>query len=383
MDPILRPEHEAVREQFARLRPEFAVRAQAHDEAGQFPLKNIDDVRAAGLLGLLLPKNIGGGGHSYLSFAAAIAEAARGCPSTGLCLTMHYSATAVLLSASPEQLEKFGTDIIENGKLWSIGFSEPGAGSHFLSPECRASRRDDGYRLDGAKSFVTSASAADYILMNAVLEGSPDRSFTLFAIPAKKVEGLTIEPGWDSMGMRANDSRSVRLGGCFVPREFRIGEEHGGLALMRTRPPYVDLGLAADSVGIAQAALELATEHAKSRTIAGDAGPLAHYQSLRFALADMALRVESARLMVHRAAWLAENQPKEAAIQMTGAKCVANECAAAVTSKAMRIIGGRGYIKGHPIERLVRDAHAGSLMAFTPEQARDMLGKTLVGMDPR
>jgi butyryl-CoA dehydrogenase len=333
-------------------------------------------------MGLLLPKNIGGLGHSYLSFAAAIAEAAQGCPSTGLCLTMHYSATAVLLSASPEQLQTFGTDIIKHGKLWSIAFSEPGAGSHFLTPECRASRHDAGYVLDGEKAFVTSASAADYILMNVVLEGSRDRNFTLFAVPTKQA-GLSILPGWNAMGMRANDSRSVRLSGCVVPREFRIGEEHGGLALMRTRPPYVDLGLAADSVGIAQAALELASEHAKSRTIAGDVGPLAHYQSLRFALADMALAVESARLMVHRAAWLAENQPKEAAPQMTGAKCVANECATAVTSKAMRIIGGRGYIKGHPIERFVRDAHAGSLMAFTPEQARDMLGKALVGMDPR
>ena len=87
--------------------------------------------------------------------------------------------------------------------------------------------------------------------------------------------------------------------------------------------------------------------------------------------------------MLYRAAWLGENQPKAAALQMTGAKCVANECAVAVTSSALQIIGGRGYLKGHPIERLVRDAHAGSLMAFTPQQARDMLGKALVGMDPR
>jgi alkylation response protein AidB-like acyl-CoA dehydrogenase len=235
--------------------------------------------------------------------------------------------------------------------------------------------------LDGIKSFVTSASAADYILTNAVLDDSPDRSFTLFALPTKELAGFSIQSCWDSIGMRANDSRTVRLSGCVVPGEFRIGEEHGGLALMRTRPPFVDLGLAADSVGISQAALDLATDHAKSRTIAGDAGPLAHYQSLRFALADMALKVEGARLLLYRAAWLAENQPKEAALQMTGAKCVANECAVAVTAKAMQVIGGRGYLKGHPIERLVRDAHAGSLMAFTPEQARDMLGKALVGMD--
>jgi alkylation response protein AidB-like acyl-CoA dehydrogenase len=120
----------------------------------------------------------------------------------------------------------------------------------------------------------------------------------------------------------------------------------------------------------AQAALDVATAHAKSRTIAGDSGPLAHYQSVRFTLAEMALKVQGARLMLHRAAWFTENQPKEAALQMTGAKCVASEAAAAVARQALRM-------------RLLRDAQAGSLMAFTPDQARDMLGKSLTGMDPR
>jgi acyl-CoA dehydrogenase len=96
----------------------------------------------------------------------------------------------------------------------------------------------------------------------------------------------------------------------------------------------------------------------------------------------MALSVEGARLMLHRAAWLGENQPQEAALAMTASKCVANESAASVANKALQVIGGRGYVKGHPIERLVRDARAGSLMAFTTEQARDMIGKALVGMDP-
>src|ERR1051325_10257847 len=169
MDPILRPENELVREQFARISPTFAARATALDEAAQFPQENIKDIRAGGLLGLLLPKDIGGAGESYLSFAAAIAEVARGCPSTGLCLTMHYAATGILLSAPPGQLQRLGSEIIEQGKLWSIGFSEPGAGCQFLDLESRASRIENGYILDGTKSFVTSASAADYILINAVL----------------------------------------------------------------------------------------------------------------------------------------------------------------------------------------------------------------------
>src|SRR5262245_43114530 len=113
MDPILHPEHEWVRDQFARFTPEFAARAELYDQTGQFPQRNIDDVRAAGLMGLLLPKRMGGLGHSYLAFAAAISEVARGCPSTGLCLTMHYAATSVLLSAAPEQLKTFGTEVIE------------------------------------------------------------------------------------------------------------------------------------------------------------------------------------------------------------------------------------------------------------------------------
>src|SRR5689334_24541836 len=116
MDPILSAEIESLRDRFAALTPAFSARAQGHDETAQFPQKNFDDVRAAGLLGLLLPQSIGGLGQSYLSFAPAIAEVARGCPSTGLCLTMHYAATSVLLSASSQQVSRFGSEVVQQGK---------------------------------------------------------------------------------------------------------------------------------------------------------------------------------------------------------------------------------------------------------------------------
>jgi len=381
MDPILRPEHELLQQLFAEFRLPFSARARQYDSDGQFPSENFAELRAAGLLGLLLPAELGGKGQSYLAFTAAIEEVARGCASTGLCLAMHYSASSVLARITGPQQKKFADQVVHAGKLWTLGFSEPGSGSHFLKPQTTARSVEGGYSLNGEKSFVTSAGAADYILINSVLEGSREGAFTLFAVPAKEVQGLTLQARWDSMGMRANDSRSVRFTDCRVPQEYRISEEHKGLDMMRARPPFVDLGLASDSIGIAQAALDLATDHLKSRTIEGKI-PLSEYQSLRFMLADMSMAVESSRLFVRRGAWVAENKPQESALAMTAAKCVANECATFVANKALQLIGGRGYVKGHPIERLVRDARAGSLMAFTTEQARDMIGRAMVGMNP-
>jgi alkylation response protein AidB-like acyl-CoA dehydrogenase len=129
--------------------------------------------------------------------------------------------------------------------------------------------------------------------------------------------------------------------------------------------------------------LALAIKHARTRTIAGDQKPLSQYQSIRFHIAEMAMAVDAARLLMLRAAWYGDHRPEDAARRMTEAKCFANEAAFTVANTALQIVGGRGYLKGHATERLVHDAHTGALMAFTTEQSKDLLGKVLLGLDPR
>jgi alkylation response protein AidB-like acyl-CoA dehydrogenase len=285
--------------------------------------------------------------------------------------------------ASGAQQQHWARTVVDDGALWTLAFTEPGTGSHFLQPQTTARKVDGGYLLNGLKTFVTSAGAADVVVLNAVVEGAPNNGVTLFLVAPKHATGASVHQTWDAMGMRANDSRAIQFTDCFVPEADRLGPEGFGTALLLRQPPYVTLGLAADSVGIAQAALDLATAHAQTRTITGDPRPLSRYQSIRFQIAEMAMAVDAARLMMLRAAWYGEHRPDEASLIMTAAKCFTNEAAFTVANTALQVVGGRGYLKGHAAERLVRDARAGALMAFTTEQSKDMLGKVLLGLDPR
>ena len=376
-------QQDALHQQCEPLAAAFAQRALDYDRAGQFPAENFADLQRHGLLGLTVPRALGGLGETYFGFALVVEEIARGCGSTGLCFTMHCAGFALAHHASPAQQQRLAHAVVADGALWTIAFTEPGSGSHFLQPQTTARKVDGGYLLNGIKTFVTSAGAADVLVLNAVVDGALNNTGTLFVVAPKHTAGVSVQQTWDAMGMRANDSRAIQFTDCFVPDADRLGPEGCGTALLMSRPPYVTLGLAADSVGIAQAALDLATAHAQARTIAGDPKPLSRYQSIRFQIAEMAMAVDAARLMMLRAAWYGDHRPDEASLIMTAAKCFTNDVAFTVANQALQVVGGRGYLKGHAAERLVRDARAGALMALTAEQSKDLLGKVLLGLDPR
>jgi alkylation response protein AidB-like acyl-CoA dehydrogenase len=382
MDLCLPPHAEDLQRRFRQLAVAFAERAVAYDRAGEFPARNFADLRASGLLGLTIPRELGGLGADYLSFALAVEEIARACASTSLCFVMHCACVDFLSAASPEDQARYFRTILERGALWTVVFSETGSGAQFLRPGMTARRVDGGYVVNGVKAFATSAGAADYVIFNALVEGEPADRFSVFVVAPKRNPGVTVQGTWDSLGMRANDSRSLRFTDCLIPEEDRLGPEGEGAAVSLARPSHVPIGLAATSVGIAQAALDAAREHARTRTIAGSSRPISRYQSIRFAIAEMATTVDSIRLMVHRAAWYADHRPSEAVIPIEQAKLLANAGSFEVANKAMQIVGGRGYLKGHPVERYLRDARAGALMATTAEQSRDLVGKLLLGIDP-
>jgi len=358
----------------------FRQRAAENDRLGRFPTENFLDLAGTGLLGLAVPRELGGRGGSYLAFSVVAEEIARGDASTCLCFTMHCAGVAASLAGDEAQRGRAIARIAE-GAIFTVVFTERGSGTHFMQPQTTATPVDGGYLLNGGKSFATSAGAADVVIVNAVVDGTPDGAFSLFMVDPKVNPGIEVTGCWDAMGMRANDSRSLAFNDAFVPVTDRIGPEGEGRDVVLARPNFIALGLATASVGIAQAALDMAVEHATTRVIAPATEPIAQYQAIQFLVAEMAIVTNAMRLMVMRAAVTADRDPEASGAVMTEAKAFCNENGFDVANKALQVVGGRGYVRGHMAERLVRDARAGDLMAYTAQQCREAVGRRVLRLD--
>lgn len=379
-DVFLDDDLRALRDEVASVSDLFRQRAAENDRLARFPEENFADLARAGLLGLTVPTELGGLGGDYLAFSVAAEEIARGDASTCLCFTMHCAGVAAALAGDDGQ-RRWAVERLAEGAVFTVVFTERGSGTHFMQPQTTATPVDGGYVLNGGKSFATSAGAARVVVVNAVVDGTPEGAFSLFMIDPKTNPGIEVAGRWDAMGMRANDSRSLVFTDAFVPVGDRIGPEGEGKDVVLARPNFIALGLAAASVGIAQAALDMAVEHATKRVIEPATEPIASYQAIQFLVAEMAIATNAMRLMVMRAALTADRDPDSAGAVMTEAKAFCNENGFAVANKALQVVGGRGYVRGHMAERLVRDARAGDLMALTAQQCRESVGRRVLRLD--
>jgi len=380
IDVFLDDDLRALRDEAGRVADAFQARAEENDRLGRFPSENFADLARAGLLHLAVPTELGGPGGDYLAFSVVAEQIARGDASTSLCFTMHCAGVAAALAGDDDQRRRT-LERLADGAVFTVVFTEPGSGTNFLQPQMTATPVDGGYRLNGRKSFATSAGAAEVVVVNAVVDGSEDGAFTLFMVDPTANPGIEVAGVWDAMGMRANDSRSLVFTDALVPATDRIGAEHEGKAVVLGRPNYIALGLAVTSVGIAQAATDMAVEHATTRVIAPANEPIASYSAIQFLVAEMAIATSAMRLMATRAALTADRRPEEAGAMMTEAKAFCNENGFAVANKGLQVVGGRGYVRGHQAERLVRDARAGDLMALTAQQCRESVGRRVLGLD--
>jgi len=380
VDVFLDDDLRGLREEVRNVSDVFRERAEENDRLARFPAENFADLSRAGLLSLVVPVELGGRGGSYVDFSVAAEEIARGDASTCLCFTMHCAGVAAALAGDDDQRQR-AMERLEEGAVFTVVFTERGSGTHFMQPQTSAMPIEGGYLLNGGKSFATSAGAATVVVLNAVVDGTPDAAFTLFMVDPKANPGVEVAGRWDAMGMRGNDSRSLVFTDAFVPASDRIGPEGEGKDVVLGRPNFIALGLAAASVGIAQAALEMAVEHATTRVIAPATEPIATYQAIQFLVAEMAITTSAMRLMVTNAAQTADLDPDAAGAAMTEAKAFCNENGFAVANKALQVVGGRGYVRGHQAERLVRDARAGDLMALTAQQCREAVGRRVLRLD--
>lgn len=354
---------------------EIVASAASVDAERKFPAESLNRLAEAGAYGLVIPTSEGGAGGSLVALADACTNLGRACASTAMVVLMHSVAAAAITSGGRQK--GLLSEMASGRALATLAFSERGTGAHFYSPELRAQRSNGSLRLSGVKSFVTSAGHADiYVLLaQAEQEGAADA----YVVDASR-PGLSFRGEWDGLGMAGNSSIAMELQDVELSDGDRIGDAGTGLDLVFTVvAPFFLVGLAAVNTGIAAAAAQAAIRHARDRRYPGG-GSLAEIQSIQHLMADMDLEARKALLVVQEAARLGEAGDDGALVPIMEAKIAATEAAITVTRRALEVTGGRGYTRGLPIERHLRDAHAGSVMAPTNGVLRNWVGKAVAGL---
>lgn len=347
------------------------------DRDRAFPTNNLSALAEAGALGLLVPESAGGAGGSPGSLAQACRTLGEACASTAMTYLMHSVTAATIAGGGGNRADSALKDMAAGRALASLAFSERGTGAHFYAPELKALRDGKAVRVTGRKSFVTSGGHADVylLLVQAEQEGAADA----YLVDRTRA-GISFSGDWDGLGMAGNSSVALELNDVELLDSDRIGEEGKGVDLVFTVvAPYFLIGLAAVNVGIASAAAIAATSHARDRHYP-DGSTLAEVQFIQHLIADMDLECRKAWLLVEEAARLAEAGDEGALVPIMEAKIAATEAAVHVTQKALEATGGQGYSSALPIERHLRDARAGSVMAPTNAVLRNWVGKALAGL---
>jgi alkylation response protein AidB-like acyl-CoA dehydrogenase len=367
-------DHLAAAAAVAEIAREHAVRV---DSEAEFPQHTLDAARAHGLLGLLSASEVGGHGLGIRQAAEAIERVARECGSSAMVLTMHYCGAAVL--------EKYGgTDVrraLAAGRhLSTLAFSESGSRSHFWAPTGTARPAGGEVVLDASKSWITSANhAAAYVWSSKPLAGDGPSSLWLVERTAK---GLSIDGGFDGLGLRGNDSAPVKASGVRVAAENRLGADGEGFGIMmQTVLPLFSVLISAGSVGAMEAAVEKTVEHAANMKYAHLAGSsLNEMPTIRAYIARMRIQTDQARTLWLDTLAALEAGRADAMLRVLEVKAATAEAAREVLDTAMRVCGGLAFRKDVGVERRFRDTRAALVMAPTSDQLYDFIGKAVCGL---
>lgn len=353
----------------------IAADARSVDRERAFPAASVHALAEVGALGLVIPKSAGGADGSLRALAAACEAVSAACASTGMVFLMHSVTAATIAAGGGERAGEYLRSMAEGKMLATLAFSERGTGAHFYAPELRAGRSNGAVHVSGRKSFVTSGGHADLYLL--LVQGE-DEGLDCYALEGTE-SGVRFDGAWEGLGMAGNASIAMELD-VRLSEAARIGSRGQGQDLVfNAVAPFFLVGLAAVNVGVASAASHVAVAHARDRRYP-DGSSLAEIQFIQHALADIDLRVRAARLLVAEAARLGEAGDEEALVAIMEAKVAATEAAARVTERALEVCGGQGYTPTLPIERHLRDARAGAVMAPTNAVLRSWIGKALTGL---
>jgi alkylation response protein AidB-like acyl-CoA dehydrogenase len=344
----------------------FAAEAAAYDERAEIPVHSLSALHDAGVSRALLPHHLGGEGLSYRAYGDLVRLIARADPSIATLLTMHAGAGVGLAQLTRESLGSFFADEFLAGKRFANALSEPTSGNRFLNPQQEAIPCEGGWRLSGAKRFVSGSEIADYLLVNVLVDQVP----TFFGVAPD--ETVSITPIWDTLGLRA--TRSQLLGF----EDTLLREKYRGRAPLPGDLSLIPAGLPAISLGVADAALDAIVEHTSTRIILGK--PLSHQQWVQYEVADVQAKLAAVHALFDQALTQADEADPASFGNLLRSKYLANKVAVDVAQLGIRIGGGTGFLKTSRIQRHLRDAQAGQLMAYSTEVLAGELGRQVLGV---
>lgn len=363
----------------------LAPSATQNDTAGQFSTEAVQALGQSGLLGLLLPVDIGGAGLGPRTFAAVTATLAEADGSVAMVYVMHILGAAAVASARPGAAHAVAPilrEIAAGRHLSTLAFSEAGSRSHFWAPISRAHRNGEGVTITAKKSWVTSAGHAQSYVVSALSpEGTGPTDSTLYLVAAG-THGLSVAGPWDGLGLRANASSPVTLDGCPVSYDFQLTEDGAGFpTMLNVVLPLFNLGSAAVALGLCRGAVAATTSHLKHTKFEHLGQSLGEsLPTLRAQLATMQIETDGLAARIDDVIDHLETPRETTMLRVLEAKAAAGDVAISVTSTAMRVCGGAAFSKHLNIERLFRDAHAGAVMAPTGDVLREFIGKSLLGI---
>ncbi|MFT4412662.1 acyl-CoA dehydrogenase family protein [Fredinandcohnia humi] len=355
---------------------EVAPEAEKRDKDKTFPKEVFQKLGELGMMGLPFPEEYGGAGSDTVSFAIVVEELSRACGSTGITYSAHISlgGAPLHLFGTKEQKERYLTPICTGESLGAFGLTEPNAGSDAGGTQTEAVLRENEFIINGNKCFITNASYAKHLALTAVTERDGDKKEISAIIVATDAPGFKIIDNYEKMGLNASNTTELVLEDVHVPEENLLGKRGEGFRQFLITLDGGRIGIGAMAVGIAQAAYERALSYAKERKQFGKS--LSHFQAIQFKLADMAMKIELARNMVYKAAWL-KDQGRSFSKEASMAKLYASEACMEITNQAVQIHGGYGYMKEYHVERFMRDAKLLEIGEGTSEVQRMVIARSI------
>lgn len=355
---------------------EVAPGAIERDKTKQFPTDIFKKLGELGMLGLPFPEEYGGAGADTVSFAIVTEELSRGCASTGITYSAHISlgGAPINLFGTEEQKQKYLAPICTGESLGAFGLTEPNAGSDAGGTQTTAKEENGDYVINGSKCFITNASYAKHLAMTAITGGNNGMKEISAIIVPTDAPGFTVIDNYEKMGLNASNTTELVMENVRVPVENLLGKKGEGFKQFLITLDGGRIGIGAMAVGVAQAAYEKALQYAQERNQFGKS--LSKFQAIQFKLADMAMKIELARNMVYKAAWL-KDQGRPFSKEASMCKLYASEIAMEVADQAVQIHGGYGYMREYEVERYMRDAKLLEIGEGTSEVQRMVIARLI------
>ncbi|MBM6836717.1 acyl-CoA dehydrogenase [Clostridium saudiense] len=336
------------------------------DETEKFPMENVKKMGKIGIMGIPFPKEYGGAGGDVLSYILTVEELSKVCATTGVIVSAHTSLGAGAINdfGTEEQKQKYLVPLAKGEKIGAFGLTEPGAGTDAAGQQTVAVLEGDHYVLNGSKIFITNGGVADIFVIFAMTDKKQGTRGISAFIVEKDFPGFSIGKVEDKLGIRGSSTTELIFENCIVPKENLLGKEGKGFSMAMKTLDGGRIGIAAQALGIAEGAYEEAIKYMKERKQFGR--NLRAFQGLQWIVAEMDTKIEAARHLVYKAAWLKQNKLPYS-VEAARAKLFAAEVAMEVTTKAVQIHGGYGYTKDYPVERMMRDAKITEIYEGTSE----------------